>query len=375
MTRIVGRSRADADSPMGRNVLGLKSTMRACAWLCLVAGLAALACYAVPRGADAYRLLAIADDPAAISDHALATQLTAESARAGIEDALAANDADLAKSFVDLAADRHVALDPALLARVDAAEAEASSMRHWIANFAAGFVTGRPDDGASLAGTAVGDLFVFGDIRDAAREGGRWAKGEEPDKLILGLASAGIAITAATYATSGLTAPVRAGLSLMKAARRTGHLAANLVRLVRAERAGRIVALARDVGKVEAKAGSKAALETLRIAETPAEVGRVAKLAEKEGSRTRAILKLLGRGAIMLGMAAFDLAAWVFGAAFALISFVWSLKRGTEHNRALSASAKTALPAPRSRDGLSPHCAARSCALPKPPCQASAMAA
>jgi hypothetical protein len=321
-------SGAEADSSTGRDLLGLlKSMTRACVWLLLVAGLAALACYAVPRGVEAYRLLAIADDPVALSDHALATQLTAESDGAGIEDALAANDPDLAKSFVDLAADRHVALDPALIARVDAAMAEASSLRHRLASFASGFVTGRPEDGASLAGTTVGDLFVFGDIRDAAREGSRWARGEEPDKLILGLASAGLAITAATYATSGLTAPVRAGLSLMKAARRTGHLGPNVVRLVRA---GRIVALSRDVGKVEAKAGSKAALETLRIAETPAEVGRVAKLAEKEGGRTRAILKLLGRGAIMLGMAAFDLAVWVFGAAVALLSFVWSLKRGTE---------------------------------------------
>jgi hypothetical protein len=296
----------------------------------MAAGLAALACYAVPRGMEAHRLLSIADDPAAISDHALATEFNAERARAGIEAALATSDSDLAKSFVDLAADRHIALDPVLISRVDVAVGKASSMRHRLKSFASGFITGRPDDGASLAGTAVGDLSVFGDIRDAAREGGRWAKGEEPDKLILGLASAGIAITAATYATAGLTAPVRAGLSLMKAARRTGHLGANLVRLIRAERVGRIVALARDVGKVEAKAGSKAALETLRIAETPTEVGRVAKLAEKEGSRTRAILKLLGRGAIMLTMGAIDLAFWLFGAAVSLLSFVWSLKRTAE---------------------------------------------
>jgi hypothetical protein len=123
---------------------------------------------------------------------------------------------------------------------------------------------------------------------------------------------------------------VRAGLRVIKAARRTGRLGGNLVRLIRAERAGRIVALARDVGKIETKAGTKAALESVRIAETPAEVGRIAKLAEKEGSRTRAILKVLGRGAIMLTMGAFELALWLFGAAITLLSFVWSLKRGVE---------------------------------------------
>ena len=34
---------------------------------------------------------------------------------------------------------------------------------------------------AALAGTAVGDLFVFGDIRDALREGKRLAAGEQAD--------------------------------------------------------------------------------------------------------------------------------------------------------------------------------------------------
>ena len=52
----------------------------------------------------------------------------------------------------------------------------------------------------SLAGTALGDLFVFGDIRDALREGARLAQGQEADRLILGLACVGIAITAGTYA-------------------------------------------------------------------------------------------------------------------------------------------------------------------------------
>jgi hypothetical protein len=38
-------------------------------------------------------------------------------------------------------------------------------------------------------------------------------------------------------------------------------------------------------------AGTQAALEGFKIAETPREMARVAKLAEKEGSKTRAILK------------------------------------------------------------------------------------
>jgi hypothetical protein len=59
-------------------------------------------------------------------------------------------------------------------------------------------------------------------------------------------------------------------------------------------------------------------------------MSRVAKLAEKEGSRTRAILKVAGRGAIALTVAAFDLGVWILGALLTLFAFVSSLKSATE---------------------------------------------
>ena len=52
---------------------------------------------------------------------------------------------------------------------------------------------------------------MFGDIRDAVREGTRYATGQQVDELVLGLSCVGIAITAGTYATFGAAAPVRAG--------------------------------------------------------------------------------------------------------------------------------------------------------------------
>ncbi len=77
---------------------------------------------------------------------------------------------------------------------------------------------------AALAGTALGDLFVVGDIRDLTREGIHAARGEPVDELVVGLAAVGVAITAGTYATLGLTIPLRAGLTLIKVAARTGRM-------------------------------------------------------------------------------------------------------------------------------------------------------
>jgi hypothetical protein len=334
--------------------------------LLVAAALAALACYVVPRGIEARSLLSIEDDPARIADRALDQKFDAAVAQREIDAALAAKDADLAQSFVDLSVERHVALDPALTEKVDVAAAEAASAQHAAESFALGLVTGEPNDMSSLAGTTLGDLFVFGDIRDAVREGGRMALGQPADELVLGLACVGLAITAGTYATLGAAAPARVGLSVAKAARKSGQLGSELAvyighslrqvvdwgqlakmivgasisepalairaarETVKVERAGGLLHLARDVGRVQAKAGTQAALDGLKIAETPSEMSRVAKLAEKEGSKTRAILKVVGRGAIALTITTFDLGVWILGALFTAFAFVSSLKSATE---------------------------------------------
>ncbi len=332
--------------------------------LCLLTAGAVV--YALPRGIEARHLLAIEDDPAQIADRALDGRFDSTLASREIESAVAAADADLAQSFVELARERGVEVDPALAAKVDAAVAEAASTQHAIESFAMGFVSGEPNDGSGLAGTAVGDLFVFGDIRDLVREGGRLALGQPADELVLGMAAVGLAITAGTYATLGGAAPARVGISLVKAARRTGALSADLAayigrvvrqvvdwnklktalagaslvdpalalrgarEAVKVERAGGLIHLIRDVGRVQGKAGTRAALDGLKVAESPREMSRLARLAEAKSGKTRAILKTVGRSAIVLTLAAVDLGLWILGALIALLSFVSSLKAATE---------------------------------------------
>jgi hypothetical protein len=333
------------------------------AWL--AAGLFALAAlFCVPLGLEAESLLSAADDPVAIADRGLARAFDGNVATHEIEAALAANDADLAQSFVDLAADRGVTLPAELKKRVQAAVDEANSASAAAGSFASGLITGEPKDMAGLAGTALGDLFVFGDIRDAAREGSRYVSGENYDALILGLSVVGIAITAGTYATVGAAGPARIGLTAVKVARKTGRLSARLgdwigrsvrevvdwsalkrvgasvtepavaVRVareaVKADKVDGLVRLANDVGRVQTKAGTQAALDGLKLAEGPREMSRVAALAEKKGSKTRAILKTLGRGAILLSITSFNLAAWVLGAILTLFGFVSSSKAAVE---------------------------------------------
>ena len=57
--------------------------------------------------------------------------------------------------------------------------------------------------------------------------------------------------------------------------------------------------------------GTRGALDTLKIAEGPKDVARAARLAEAQGGKTRAILKLLGRGALLLTLGAFNFSWWM----------------------------------------------------------------
>jgi ATP-dependent protease HslVU (ClpYQ) peptidase subunit len=321
-----------------------------------------------PQAREAGAILSAQDDPAELSEVRINSAVRNNQAivAQNIEAALAANDADLANSFVELARDRNIPLTDELSRRVTEAVAEENSSSHFAKRFATGLVTGNADDVASLSGTVAGDLFVFGDIRDVVREGKHLAMGEDTDRLVLGLATAGLAVTAATYVSVGGVGPVRAGLTLVKDARKVGRLGEGLaewtgrsVRQVvdgpvlenavgsasvlrpgesvsairaafRAEKAGGLVRLAKDVGRVGEKAGIRAAQDTLRIAENPKDVARAARLAESKGGQTRAILKILGRGALLLAAGAFNLTLWLFGALMALFGFLSSIKATTE---------------------------------------------
>src|SRR5436190_343110 len=190
---------------------------------------------------------------------------------------------------------RGIEAEALLAAKVAAAVEEAASASAAAESFARGLITGEPDNMVGLAGTTLGDLFVFGDIRDAVREGSRLAAGEQADELILGLACVGLVITAGTYATVGVAAPARVGMTVLKAARKTGRIGSQMAawigrsarevvdwttlrravggasvtapavavraarEAVKVEKAKELVHLVGDVGRVQAKAGTRAA--------------------------------------------------------------------------------------------------------------------
>jgi len=329
----------------------------------------AVACVLLwPRTERAVAVLAARDDPAALSDIQLDSALRNDPGLLAreAEAALAAGDIDLADSFAEVAVARNTILSEGLRTRITDAVAQENSVGRLAERFAGGLVTGQAEDAAGLTGVIAGDLFVFGDIRDVLREGKHVVMGEDGDRVILGLAAAGLAVTAATYLSAGGAAPVRAGLTMVKDARKAGRMSAGLSRWAgrsardlvdppvlqkalatgsfarpdqvvpavktafRMEKAGALVRVAKDVGRIGKRAGTRGAFDAMKLAEGPKDIARAARLAEAKGGQTRAILKMLGRGAFVLAVGAFDLTLWLFWALIAAFGFIVSIKTTTE---------------------------------------------
>jgi hypothetical protein len=296
------------------------------------AALLALAIYVLPQGKRAAELHMAANDPAKLSELQLDRVFTPEYARDEISKALDTDDAELANSFVALADERSVPVPDDLRTRLAEAQTPARTRTRMAASFGRGFATGETKDAAGLVGAAAGDLIGWGDVRDLARETWHAATGQEVNKWLIGLSAVGLGVTAWTYSSFGAAVPVREGVSVVKAASRTGRLSESFMKSARrllangeVERVG--VALA-DLGTVQGKAGTRAAVAGLREMQSVGEISKLTRRATARGRGTLAVLKTLGRDSFVLGAAAFTAYGWPVGVFINLFLIVVAIHKG-----------------------------------------------
>jgi hypothetical protein len=241
---------------------------------------------------------------------------------ARVEAALERGDIDAALQYRELGTDLGKPVAPSTAERLEAAQSLGQTVMRNVGDFAGAYVTGAAETPAGLAGAVVSDLTVVGDVRDILTEGGKAALGEDYSRVLLGLAAAGLAAEGAIIATGGSSLPVKAALSVLKAARRTGNLTAELATLlVRQARlaaggpliggarridlpaadAARLAARARlgrtyeTVGTVAANAGTAEAVRLMRHVRGFDDLDDVAKMSARFGPRTRAVIELTGK--------------------------------------------------------------------------------
>jgi hypothetical protein len=250
----------------------------------------------------------------------LAEAGSSEALEARARTALDAEDVALARGLADLGQELGRPLSTETLARLAAAEAPSAVAIRNIRGAARGFATGEVD-------------------------------GPEHSALSLGLAAAGVAATAATYATVGGAAPARFGLSVMKAARRTGLMTAEFA-----------ADLGRRIGRTAARSGDEAALgarglatlssaatelrvvgktvgaaETVRLMKYVRSVDELPELrtfAQRFGARSRAVAELMGRASLRAFRSTIRLAELLLGHLIAVVAWFGSLLAGAVSNLA-----------------------------------------
>lgn len=142
----------------------------------------------------------------------------------------------------------------------------------------------------TLVGAVAADMLVIGDVRDLLIQGYRYAGGNETDPVIVALSVVGIATTVAPEVD---WAP-----SILKSARRIGamgeKLGGSIVRMVKAKDARRIEALLADSASLARKASPAGAARMFRLAQSEADIARMARFVEKSGPRAVGALHVTG---------------------------------------------------------------------------------
>lgn len=327
------------------------------AWrLSLVLALVSSASYLYPAARLGFRYLAVPDDPIAAAEIRMAS-LDGNDFEDEVRAALAEKDPELARSIVAVANERGYSVSPDLLAQT--AEAEKFSVTETAKEVWSGLATGNTDSPTAFAAALAADMTVVGDVKDLY---GEYQRYPDWDELTVALSSAGIVAAGASYASMLSALPAKAGVTLLKNAKKADKIPAPLLREMRelasgsvdvdvvkqaAKSAARLdaaeaVAHARravrpqvleklvdagtNFGTVARRQGYRASMDTLKMANSTDDIRRMEKLSSRFGDGYRATIRFARKaGSITMRIGEFLLrtawclvwlVSWAVGASF-----------------------------------------------------------
>lgn len=313
----------------------------------LLVALASAGLLLLPENWSPRQWLFASQDAASLAARNLRSALTPERIDAGLKAALDNKDKHLADSFVELARQETIALDPQLRERH---ERETNGYIAPVERLVQGLWDGKCSSLESFAGSQLSDLMSIGDVRDLYNQAGNYRNGTPTDPLVIGLAAVGIVSTAvipfhaATSMIKGLakaerlsplfrrelTEALASGLdteAVLKAAPQLSWwdslpgigwdswhpdlswplVTEKLPQLVGALNSGvqlgKLAVFNQLTGNVVglvANAGICGAQDALTLVRSSSDLERLTRLSEQRKGATAALLKLLGRDALLL---------------------------------------------------------------------------
>lgn len=196
-------------------------------------------------------------DPFSISQYRL-SRLSEDEYKAAVEQSLKEGDISEAQSLVEMAQENGHQLPVELVLRTQENPFEFGLRNFW--DFVNGAVTGEVTNTASIGGALASDYVGVGDVRDVVIQGNSLVRGDEYNRLTLGLALAGLAATG--------SGPIDGGFSLLKTATKAGRMSKNLVARLK-EVAAKLVdiqGLKRGLSQVSLPQFNRPSLSAIRAA-------------------------------------------------------------------------------------------------------------
>jgi hypothetical protein len=283
-------------------------------------------------------------------ERAIARQVTPAWLLPRLEAALDAGDDDETAMLSGLAQTHGIPLGPVMQARVNEALADPGVLER-VADCAACAVDIRACESIGQIGACAipFELTPLGDVNAVRRQSVAWLYGEDVDQIETGLALAGLAATGAVVVSGGGSYIVKSGVSMLRAARRTGALTPGFARAlgeaadlpvnwsaVRSARPldeitdpvrlARLTGMAEDLALIAGRTSPAEALVLLRHVESAEDAARLARTADALGPQTRVALEVLGPARVFRSLTRVsDLAALTIGLFAALMVQVGGL--------------------------------------------------
>lgn len=277
---------------------------------------------------------------------------------------------DDVQMYQNLATLLHIDLLPSTLLNIESHNGFLEKSWRNTKAFTSGFVSGGGSSAMEISGSIVSDLTVYGDLRDLKKEGSKYIDDEPYDSFILNISLVGIGLSASQLLSAGAATPMKVGASVLKVAKKTGKLTKPFTKvlstrlsktvdtkllktlefksLFKLEKTTKTIAksidikpvksLFNDVNLIKKNSSLVDTINIMKYVDTPKDLKAIAKISGKYKANTKAVLKVLGKGALRAGKSVLKfttMLVWklvglvlsVFGFFFALIAKYKGLKK------------------------------------------------
>ncbi len=197
-------------------------------------------------------------------------------------------------------------------------------------DFGIGFFTGESDSLVGISGAIAADMTLVGDLRDLSIEGSKFVNNESYDKVILGMSTIGVGLSASQFFTVGATTPLKISASIVKVAKKMKYLSNSFVNIVSSklskaidfdrlkkvdfssissiEKATKTISKSlnskfirkafKNIDTIKSNTSVADTLALLKYVDDPKDLQKMANISKKYKKNTKAVFKVLGKNVI-----------------------------------------------------------------------------